>query len=222
MAADPATQARSDDHPVSRTARRKERTRAALIAAAQAILAENVRVEISVKDIADAADVGLGSFYNHFASKDDLFEAAILATLDQHAALVSTVADDLADPAEKFSVGVRLTGRLGRTYPQMARVLIHSGLQYVESPSGLAALALRDLTEGAQAGRLDIPDPALTLAAVGGALLGLLQHLDAHPEVDAAQATDRLAVSLLRMCGLTRRQAQSVVARPLPELPALG
>jgi hypothetical protein len=49
--------------------RRRVRTRAALIAAAQRILADDARAEVSIKQITDAADVGFGSFYNHFDTK---------------------------------------------------------------------------------------------------------------------------------------------------------
>jgi len=190
------------------------------VAAAQQILAENTRVEVSVQQITEAAGVGLGSFYYHFTTKDELFEAAVLATLDQHAAAVESLTSALEDPAEKFAVGVRLTGRLGRAFPQLARVLIHSGVAYVRPEYGLAALALRDVSEGREAGRFDVDDPELVLSAIGGAVLGLLQHLDTHPDADAGRAADDLAVLLLRMLGLTTRQARSVVARPLP--PAEG
>ena len=66
---------------MDRTDRRKSRTRAALIGAAQRILATRGTTEVAVQDITDEADVGLGSFYNHFASKPELFEQAVLELL---------------------------------------------------------------------------------------------------------------------------------------------
>jgi len=200
--------------------RRRVRTRAALIAAAQRILAEDARAEVSIKEITDAADVGFGSFYNHFDTKAELFSAAIEDVFERQGALIDAVTTELDDPAEVYIVGFRLTGRLSRVYPRLARLLVNTGLAYVTADVGLAPRALSDLRAAVAAGRLSVDDPDAAQAAVGGALLGLLQYLDVRPDVDAAQATDDLAVSLLRMLGMTRRQAESVVARPLPDIPA--
>jgi AcrR family transcriptional regulator len=198
--------------------RRKARTRAALLRAAQQFLSQSTWVEVSVAHITEAAGVAVGSFYYHFDSKEELFDAAVRETLDQQALAVAAVTQSLDDSAEKYAVGVRTTGRLSRTYPVLARVMVNNGLSYVTTTHGLGALALRDLTEGMESGRFAIDDPELLFVATGGAVLALLSHLDSHPEIDAARAADELARAMLRMCGLTRRQAASVVARPLPQL----
>lgn len=57
---------------VNRLERRKQRTRAALIKAAQTFIAAG-KVNVPVLEITQAADVGMGSFYNHFDSKEQLF-----------------------------------------------------------------------------------------------------------------------------------------------------
>lgn len=61
----------SQDEPANRLERRKQRTRAALIQAAQALIAEG-KLNVPVLEITQAADVGMGSFYNHFDSKEAL------------------------------------------------------------------------------------------------------------------------------------------------------
>ncbi|RYJ04976.1 MAG: TetR/AcrR family transcriptional regulator, partial [Actinomycetales bacterium] len=61
--------------------RRKARTRAALVGAAQELLAQGL-TNVSIQEVTESADVGLGSFYNHFASKDELFEAAVQDALE--------------------------------------------------------------------------------------------------------------------------------------------
>ena len=66
----------------SRTERRKQQTRRSLLEAAQQLLAEG-RTAVSVLDITTLADVGNGSFYNHFATKDELFDAAVMDVVDQ-------------------------------------------------------------------------------------------------------------------------------------------
>jgi AcrR family transcriptional regulator len=198
--------------------RRKARTRAALVGAAQTFLAQSTWVDVSVAHLTEAAGVAVGSFYYHFDSKEQLFDAAVRETLDQQASAVAAVTQALDDSAEKYAVGVRTTGRFSRTYPVLARVMVNSGLSYVTTTHGLGALALRDLTEGMESGRFAIEEPELLFVATGGAVLALLSHLDTHPDIDAGRAADELARAMLRMCGLTKRQADSVVGRPLPQL----
>ncbi|MFE7171305.1 TetR/AcrR family transcriptional regulator [Streptomyces sp. NPDC057616] len=211
---------RMPSSPPNRLDRRKARTRAALIAAAQGFLAAQGRTDVSIQEITEAADVGFGSFYNHFTSKDELFDAAVALTLEEHGVLLESVVGKLKDPAEIFAASVRLTGRLQRTHTQIARILVRTGMPYLTSDSGLAPRAMRDLQAAADDGRLDIDDPQTAVAMVGGALLGVLHLLETRPDLDAEHVSDQLAARLLRMFGMTRAEAQEIASRPLPALPA--
>lgn len=114
--------------PANRFERRRARTRHALIAAAQGILAEQGTSEASIQQIAERADVGFGSFYNHFQTKAELFEAAVVDALEEYGKLIDSITGDLDDPAEVFAVSVRLTFRLADTHPELTRVLRYGGL----------------------------------------------------------------------------------------------
>src|SRR5258708_39986734 len=56
-----------------RGARRKRETRARLLDAALKLMAERGMEGVAVNEITEAADVGFGSFYNHFESKESIF-----------------------------------------------------------------------------------------------------------------------------------------------------
>src|SRR5919106_3053674 len=105
---------------------RRARTRAALIAAGQQLLAER-RLDASIQQITDTAGVGFGSFFNHFTDKAELWTAALAETLRAHGDIASTLTDGMDDPAEVVCVGMRLAGRMQHTYPQLARVLLNTG-----------------------------------------------------------------------------------------------
>src|SRR4051812_24578983 len=77
---------------VNRVERRKQRTRAALIEAARGLIAAG-KLNVPVLDITQAADVGIGSFYNHFTSKEQLFQAAIVELIDLHGALLDSLTE---------------------------------------------------------------------------------------------------------------------------------
>jgi AcrR family transcriptional regulator len=204
--------------PAPQLGKRRARTRQALIGAAQAYLSEG-RTAVSIQDITARAGVGFGSFYNHFESKDELFETAVDATVTAYATLLEDLVADIEDPAETFAASFRLTGRLQRRIPEQVRVLLHSGTDVLARDEGLASLARRDLRNGIDQGRFDLEDVELGFMAVGGALLGLLQMLESHPELDDADVSDRFTQRVLRALGISATEAGNLCSRPLPELP---
>ncbi|WP_081290333.1 TetR/AcrR family transcriptional regulator [Mycobacterium asiaticum] len=199
-----------------RSERRKQRTRAALVRAAQRLIAEG-KVNVPVLEITQAADVGMGSFYNHFDSKEQLFEAAVADVLDAHGALLDRLTASIEDPAETFATSFRLTGRLFRQRPEESKILLASGLALLSSDRGLAPRALRDIKAGVHAGRFEVDDPELALAMAGGALLGLGALLREDPHRDGAAAADTATENVLRLFGLTAQEAHAVCQRPLPD-----
>jgi len=201
----------------SRLERRKAHTRAALVRAAQGFIADG-RVNVPILEITQAADVGMGSFYNHFATKEELFRAAVADALEQHGALLDELTKDLDDPAHVFAQSFRLTGRLHRRSPELSKVLLSNGLALAGSDSGLAPRARRDIENGVSAGRFAVRDPDLAMVVVAGAALCLGQLLHDHPERDDAAAADQVAEDLLRMLGLPPDEARAICARPLPAL----
>ncbi|RHW23406.1 TetR/AcrR family transcriptional regulator [Nocardioides immobilis] len=204
----------------TRVDRRRERTRAALIAAAQEFLADG-RTAVSIQQITDAADVGFGSFYNHFESKEALFEAAVEAVLQVYGAALDGLVAGYDDPAEVFAVSFRLTGRLQRQIPAMVRVLLNEGVGILLRDEGLRPRAIHDIEGAVAAGRFDIEDSDLAVMSAGGALLGLLQLLDANPDADAGALTDMMTARVLRGFGMTKAAAEKLCSRPLPELPEI-
>ena len=62
----------SPSAPESRQARRKRETRERLLDAAFRLMAERGVDAVAINEITEAADVGFGSFYNHFESRDGI------------------------------------------------------------------------------------------------------------------------------------------------------
>ena len=205
--------------PANRLDRRKARTRAALIRAAQTLIAEG-RTNVPVLEITQAADVGMGSFYNHFETKEQLFAAAVEAVLDAYGRLLDRVTAGIEDPAEVFAASFRLTGRLHRREPELSKVLLNNALQLLSAPNGLAPRARRDIQSATAAGRFDVVDLDVAVTMAAGALIALGQLLHDQPERDVDETTDRVTEDLLRMLGLQRRQAQRIARLPLPEIEA--
>ena len=204
---------------VNRLERRKQRTRSALVKAAQGLIAEG-RLNVPVLEITQAADVGMGSFYNHFSTKEELFEAAVMDVLDAHGDLLDEMTAQLEDPAEIFASSFRLTGRFFRRRPQETKILLANWQAALTSERGLAPRALRDIKAAAAAGRFRVDDPDQALAVAGGVLLGLGSLLTAHPDRDDAATADAVTEDLLRLFGMPAREAHKICTRPLPAIPS--
>ncbi|MDI5941920.1 TetR/AcrR family transcriptional regulator, partial [Micromonospora sp. DH15] len=209
--------AQQTEHAPNRLQRRKAHTRSALVRAAQTFIAAG-KPNVPILELTRAADVGMGSFYNHFDSREQLIEAAVEDALDRYGALLDEVTVGLDDPAHVFAQSFRLTGRLHRRQPELSRVLLSSGLTLAGSDKGLAPRARRDIAAGVRAGRFSVRDPELAMVTVAGAALALGQLLHDHPERDDAAAADRVAEDLLRLLGLPPDEAHEVCRRPLPDL----
>lgn len=204
----------------NRLQRRKARTRAALVRAAQEFIAAG-KLNVPVLEITQAADVGMGSFYNHFASKEQLFDAAVADALERLGALLDELTAGLDDPAHVFAQSFRLTGRFHRRNPALSKVLLSNGLVLAGSGSGLAPRARRDIENAVRAGRFTVRDPDLAMVTVAGAALCLGQFLHDHPGRDDAATADQVTEDLLRMLGLPPAQAKEICRRPLPDFDSL-
>jgi AcrR family transcriptional regulator len=201
----------------SRRERRKAHTRSALVRAAHGFLAAG-RTDVPILELTQAADVGMGSFYNHFDSKEQLFHAAVEESLDAHGALLDQLTTDVDDPAEVFARSFRLTGRLHRRQPQLSNVLLRNGLAIATSDKGIAPRARRDIEAATRAGRFTVNDVELAMTIVAGAALCLGQLLHDQPDRDDAQATDQITEDLLGMLGVPAHEARDICRRPLPDL----
>jgi AcrR family transcriptional regulator len=202
---------------VSRLDRRKAQTRRALTDAAVRLIAEGREDRASIAEITEQADIGFGSFYNHFDSKEQLFQTAAEEVLERWGQMIDRATAGITDPAELFAVGMRISGRLGWTHPDIAGFLTGMGLDALDIPGGLAPRALRDIEAGQASGRFTVPDAEVALSAVAGGLLGLLRMCQRHPERVDETTVDQLAEAELRLLGVPAGEAARLAALPIPD-----
>ena len=202
--------------PANRLDRRKARTRQALVDAAVRLIAEGRGERASVQEITEAADIGFGSFYNHFESKEQLFDMASREVLERWGQMIDRACAGVSDPAEVFSMSLRISARLGWTHPEVARFITGAGLDLLELPGGLAPRALRDIEAGQAAGQFSVADAEVALSAVAGGLIGLLRLHQRYPERVEESSVDELAEACLRLLGLPGAKARRLARLALP------
>ncbi len=156
----------------------------------------------------------MGSFYNHFDSKEQLFEAAVAEVLDAHGALLdqphlvyrgpgrdlrmqfSAHRTDLpqAPAGESDTAGQRHRAAVVEPRPGPARAARHRG--------------------GREGRPFTVDDPELALSVAGGALLGLGNLLRNQPDRDDAAAADAVTEDVLRLSPTCRRGARNLPPPP--------
>ncbi len=198
-----------------RNERRKARTRGALLAAGQRLFGEQGFDATTVAEIAEAADVAIGSFYNYFDTKDQLLAALLQQTLAEHLRRMQARRAGIEDPAEAISVAHRHFVLLAWEEPEWARLLVRLDVPYRATDEVLARPAMRDLRAGITAGRFHVSSPRLALRASGGALIAvmhavLLGELGKHADSEHAEG-------VLRSFGLDPTEAAEIARRPMPD-----
>lgn len=212
-----------------RGARRKRETRTRLLEAALALVATKGVEHVTINEITEAADVGFGSFYNHFESKDALQAALFDWVFEEFGEQLDVLVSGLSDPAEVVAVGVRHTLMRARREPVWGSFLIREGFSERALQDGLGRRLKRDSEAGIAAGRFVVADPdmchisasGIVLAAIAAALSLVVNGRSAgerHPPCDPGEErfAERAAVVVLQTLGLDRTEAERVARRPLP------
>lgn len=201
-----------------RQARRRTRTRDALISAAQHLLAVE-GVGFSVQAVADNADLALTTLYNHFDSKDALVAAAFQAALADFGEYLRERTTSLRDdfPA-RLAASMRLYGRMPETHPDTARILVATAGELPGREQGINPSSQWWLEEYPGLAAPSGSDQWLKMFASSAALDRLLAVRLSDANVDT-NTVDQLVGLLLRWWNLTEKRAKALATQPLPPWP---
>jgi AcrR family transcriptional regulator len=174
---------------------RRARTRARLVEAGHRLIARDGVAGLRIADITAEAGVAIGSFQNHFASKDELVAAVVREAIQALAAEIVATPDADAHPAEAAIAALRRFVRLAHDDPAFCALIVnlaHGDELFVET---VRPFATRALQRAVDAGAFVIADVDLTVTyIVGGALAVMRRSLDG---LNAPDADSRLARTVL-------------------------
>ena len=91
----------------TRSDRRKRRNRQALIEAGYQVMAKKGIDAATMSEICELADVGAGTVYNYFASKDELAMCVMEQVMDRLSQRIEAVTNSFTDPAQVYAFGIR-------------------------------------------------------------------------------------------------------------------
>jgi AcrR family transcriptional regulator len=201
--------------PPTRGARRRAQTRARLLDAARTLFARQGVDGTAIAEITEEADVGFGSFYNHFASKQEIVEVVLSESLEAQGKIVDALTESLEDPAEIIAVAHRYFVTESSGDHDLGWLLVRLDASHRVMTRALGERARRDLERGIVSGRFNVADPDVAFLDAAGALLLVMRAVldgEVGPEADSSHAE-----GLLRILGLSPEDAAEVAHRPLPK-----
>jgi AcrR family transcriptional regulator len=207
----------ADEPTPTRGTRRRARTRQKLTEAASALIAEKGVAGLRIQEITERADVALGSFYNHFKTKEELVEAVVADTIGIRAARIVALMGTIADPAEAVSFACRRVVRIAHEDAEFAWLFVNLDRADALFETIVLPAALGVIERGVAAGRFETADEHIALTTmVGGALAVMRAILDGRYGPGAESV---FAESTLRSLGLVGPEAHRIATLDLP-LPA--
>jgi AcrR family transcriptional regulator len=182
---------------------RAERTRGALIAAGRRLFSKHPVDAVTVDDIVQAAGVGKGSFYNHFADREALVRAIsgeIRAAVEQ---AVDAANAEVGDPAKRVARACCIYLRFALDQPERAGFLVRVYAGHTSLQAPLNRGLVEDLSLGLRSGRFRVAtleSGALYVLGVNQmALTRIVQEPSPTVAVSLAQQMCAMMLSGLRV-----------------------
>lgn len=176
---------------------RKVDTDDALMVAARRCIGEH-GPDVSIHDVAHEAGVAVGTVYNYYESKSDLFAAAGVRTFAEFSAWAGPALGRIDDPALRLATFGRYMTRMPETHLEYALVIWHTqrfvwGPRYRASEEGELE---RDVRKGIEQGRFTDHLIHARVIATIGAILHFIGLRILHPTIPAGHGDDVIEVVL--------------------------
>ena len=208
---------------IGRVQKRQIRTRSRLLRAAHDLMSEQGVDETTIQQITERADVGFGTFYSYFDSKDDVAEQVldcVIQTLGQRNRQANMEAN-VSDPVAIISNSVRLTAREMMTNPIWRWWLKRTDLMVRRMNIGFSTFGIEDMRRANKQGYLDLPDNNVDLSwsfliwLLAGTITNIVEgNCRPDAEIDMAEA-------IMRVLGVRHAHAAEVAHLPLPDHPQI-
>lgn len=198
----------------SRGRRSREVTRQKLIDAALRVMAEKGVDGTAINDITEAADVGFGSFYNHFNSKAEIAEVVFAA----HAAELGEITKFIGERETDRAVAVAYIQKTFLTKavadPVWGWFIVHAAVGLPELWRVFAEQGTGHIRDGTATGRFTISCDQTAMRIILSALMATMREL---LEGRARPGTPEETIEcLLRMLGVPGDESRKLSRRKLP------
>jgi AcrR family transcriptional regulator len=176
--------------------------------------------QATMQEIAELADVGAGTVYSYFKSKDDLAIAVMESLMHDLALRIEAVTNTFTDPAQVYAFGVRAVVETATTDMRWKQLLYRSEVIADAMHRRMGPFAIRDLEKATKAGRFKVKNASLNFKMAAHAIVG--SSLAITQGEIPAESVDDIVVSILCMTGIGNTEATELANRNRPPLPTEG
>jgi AcrR family transcriptional regulator len=197
--------------PSNRFERRRSSTRAKLIDAGRVVFGEKGLETATIHDITETADVGRGTFYNFFETKEDLHQAIV----DEMVEALARLEDEVRVDLETDPIGA-LVALLERSFDLLVADDVAAWFTVRTQSVGSPLFhRFHDITfacaeKGRATGRFDV-EPEVAVVLIASIMLGTLEAVLAG-RVDR-KVTDEVVFLAIRALGIPTEDARSLTDR---------
>lgn len=208
---------------VGRVQQRQIRTRSRLLRAAYDIMSEQGVDETTIQQITTAADVGFGTFYSYFESKDAIAER-VLDCVIHNLGLRNRAANvdaGIEDAVSVIANSVRLTAREMQSNPVWRWWLKRTDLMVRRMNLGFRVFGFEDIRVANDQGHLNVPDGNIELAwnyliwMLAGTITDTVEGF-CHPDAETT-----MAEAIMRVMGVEAEHAKTASHAELPAYPMI-
>lgn len=210
------------DEAQPRAQRKRLRTRALLLAAAYEEMCTVGVDDAKIKDITDRADIGFGTFYNYFDSKDHLARSVLDCVINDMGNRNDEATQDIKEgqPLLTIALSIRLMIREAINQPMWRWWALRPDLLATRMQLGFAAFGRRDMIAAIKAGSLELADDEMSdcWRISIWLMVGVIHDIIIG---DAKNDSESIATrSILRVMGASKKDAAAASSGPLPPYPA--
>jgi AcrR family transcriptional regulator len=202
------------DRRIQELGGRRERTRQRVLDAAFGLIGRERGLSIRIEEICAQAQISRGTFYNYFASLDELFSALSFELSHEFNLSVRATLARMSDAAEQTNAAMRYYLERARRDPQwgwaMVNISAHGPLFGAETHES----AFRTVAEGIERGEFDLEDARFGRDMILGTCLAAMitQLREGAPESQPLMVSRHI----LRSLGVPDARIAEIVAKPLP------
>ncbi len=199
----------------TRRSRSREATRGKLVAAALTVFAAKGIENTTINDITEEADVGFGSFYNHFSSKTEIAICVFEARAEEVAAIGDMIAEREDDAATVVAYVQRVFLTKAVFDPVWAWFIVHATHSLPEMAHVFMMHGKRDIRRGVEQGRFSVSNEETAMRIVLAALQAMMRAI-LEKEVQPSAVNETIEC-LLIMLGLSADEARNLSQKDLPD-----
>lgn len=209
-----ATAADAKPAAMPRGLKSRIRTRKKLIDSVQRLIAVKGFEQMTIEDITNGADVGFGTFYNHFHSKEDIASALFLEKNHEIARMIGTINESEPDRALSITYIQKLFLTQAIQNEIWGWFIVRSHSTHKVMSDSFNEQAISDISEGVAQGRFNL---TCIETAAQITIAGLIAAMRSLLEGEAAPNTVSNTIEcFMRMYGLTPEEAREIANLELP------